>query len=382
LRVLVVSHACVVDANQTIYRWIEQLPDIELQIIAPQMWPGDAGAVLRFQRLSTLRSPIVALRAVFGGRGSLHFYPGAAACVAAFKPDLIFLDEEPWSFCALQFAVLARRAGARLVFYTKENLPRRYPLPFRRIEQFVFTRTSAAAVISDEATAVLRAKGYSGPTVTLPHGFESDWFQPRDRPGRCRELNLSGVVIGYVGRLAPEKGIADLIEAARLIRDVQPGTAFHLLIIGSGPEESTLKELVAQHGLNQAVTFVPNVPHNQIAEYYNCLDVLVVPSRTTPGWKEQFGRVLVEAMASGVCVIGSDSGEIPTVIGDDGLVFREGDSEDLAAALRRVISDNDLRRQLGERGRVRAVRNFDNSVIARQLLCVWRNATDGDHVTD
>lgn len=363
----------MVDANQTLYRWIEQSPGIKLQVIAPRMWSEDPDRTLRFQRLPALRSPIIALRPVFSGRGSLHFYPGAAASVAAFKPDLIFLDEEPWSLCALQFAILARRVGSRLVFYTKENLPRRYPLPFRTIEKLVFNRTSSAAVISDEAAAVLRAKGYRGPTVTLPHGFEPEWFQPRDRSGPCRELNLTGVVIGYVGRLAPEKGIADLIEAARMIRDADPGSVFHLLIIGSGPEESALKGLVARHGLGQVVTFLPNVPHNQIAEYYNCLDVLAVPSRTTPRWKEQFGRVLIEAMASGVCVVGSDSGEIPTVIGDAGLVFTEGDCEGLASVLRRVIGNSSLRRQLSERGRTRALAQYSNEVVAGQLISWWQS---------
>jgi glycosyltransferase involved in cell wall biosynthesis len=373
LKILAVSHACVVDANQTLYRWIERSPGIDLQVIAPRMWAETRNGVLRFQRLANLRSSIIALRPVFSGRGSLHFYPVAAASVAAFKPDLIFLDEEPWSLCALQFAILARRVGSRLVFYTKENLPRRYPLPFRKIEKLVFNRTSSAAVISDEAAAVLRAKGYRGPTVTLPHGFEPEWFQPRDRSGPCLELNLAGVVIGYIGRLAPEKGIADLIEASGAIRSTHPDTAFHVLIVGSGPEELALKELVARRGLDRIVTFLPNVPHNRIAEYYNCLDVLVVPSRTTPRWKEQFGRVLIEAMASGVCVVGSDSGEIPTVIGDAGLVFEEGDCDGLASALRRVVGDRSLRRQLSERGRTRALARYSNEVVAGQLVSWWQS---------
>jgi glycosyltransferase involved in cell wall biosynthesis len=376
LKVLVVSHACVVDANQTLYRWIEQSADIELQIIAPQTWKTDLRGHLPLQRLPSLRSRIVALRPIFNGRGSLHFYLGAAACVAEFRPELIFLDEEPWSLCALQFAALAQRCEARLVFYTKENLHRKYPFPFRWIERHVLGRTALAAVISDEAGAVLSAKGYRGPTVNLPHGFEPEWFQPRGSAEQRHAQDLQGVVIGYVGRLAPEKGITDLIDAASQIHAAQPATRFTVLLIGSGPQETELKDLVAHRGLSGVVKFLPAVPHNQIAEYYNCLDVLVVPSRTTVKWKEQFGRVLIEAMASGVCVVGSDSGEIPTVIGDGGLVFAEGNVARLTSALRSLIADAGLRRRLGAAGRARAVARYSNTVIADQLVSAWRAAVN------
>jgi glycosyltransferase involved in cell wall biosynthesis len=379
LRVLIVSHSCVVDANQTLYRWVEQLPDVALHLIAPATWNTDLRGTLAFERLAALRCGVTTLPAVFSGRGSLHFYIGAAKCVRQFQPDLIFLDEEPWSLCALQFMLLARSARARVVFYTKENLHRRYPLPFRLIERMMLRSTAAAAVISAETAAVLRAKGYRGPSYTLPHGFEPEWFHPVASAERRLALGLEGTVIGYVGRLAAEKGVGDLIEAfARLRAGVSEPTG--LLIIGSGPQEAELRRAVTTAGLDNVVKFIPAIAHNEIAEYYSCIDVLVVPSRTTARWKEQFGRVLVEAMACGVCVVGSDSGEIPAVIGGAGLVFAEGDVGALTERLRAVTIDPQLRTRLAEQGRQRAMEAYSHPVVAEQLVALWRAAMEQGHV--
>jgi glycosyltransferase involved in cell wall biosynthesis len=106
--------------------------------------------------------------------------------------------------------------------------------------------------------------------------------------------------------------------------------------------------------------------------YYHQLDALVLPSRTRPNWKEQFGRVLVEAMACGVPVIGSDSGEIPYVIGDAGLIFPEGQIEILRAHLSRLLADPDLRADLTRRGRERVLDRFTQAQVANQTYQVYR----------
>jgi glycosyltransferase involved in cell wall biosynthesis len=98
----------------------------------------------------------------------------------------------------------------------------------------------------------------------------------------------------------------------------------------------------------------------------------VLPSRTRPNWKEQFGRALVEAMACEVPVVGSDSGEIPNVIGDAGLVFPEGDVAALAGHLRRLQDSQDMRRDLGRRGRARVLDRFTQARVAEQTYQLYR----------
>ena len=91
---------------------------------------------------------------------------------------------------------------------------------------------------------------------------------------------------------------------------------------------------------------------------------MVLPSRTTATWKEQFGRVLTEAMACGVPVVGSNSGAIPEVIADAGLIFPEGDAMSLAAQLQRLANEHTLAVELGRRGMARVVDNYSQKRIA------------------
>ncbi|MGH2486390.1 MAG: glycosyltransferase family 4 protein, partial [Ktedonobacterales bacterium] len=104
------------------------------------------------------------------------------------------------------------------------------------------------------------------------------------------------------------------------------------------------------------------------------MDVLALPSLTRPNWMEQFGRVLIEAMGCGVPVIGSDSGEIPRVIGDAGVIVPEGNVESLRAALRDLTERPERRRELAERGRARVFANFTQEQVARKLADVYKQA--------
>src|SRR5260370_35099434 len=101
------------------------------------------------------------------------------------------------------------------------------------------------------------------------------------------------------------------------------------------------------------------------------MDVFVLASLTRPNWKEQFGRVLVEAMACGTTVIGSRSGEIPHVIGDAGLLFQEGNVQELASCVRQLLDDPALSAQLAAKGRQRVLEHYTQERIARQMYEVY-----------
>jgi glycosyltransferase involved in cell wall biosynthesis len=103
------------------------------------------------------------------------------------------------------------------------------------------------------------------------------------------------------------------------------------------------------------------------------MDILVLPSRTFPNWSEQFGRVLVEAMACGVCVVGSDAGEIPHVIGDAGLIFPEDNLERLRKHLQDLIDNAEGRQVFGDKGRRRVMERYTQSHIAQATLKVYRD---------
>ena len=102
------------------------------------------------------------------------------------------------------------------------------------------------------------------------------------------------------------------------------------------------------------------------------LDALVLPSLTRPNWIEQFGRVLPEAMACETPVIGSSSGEIPHVIGEAGLVFQEGNVQELVASVRKLLDDPELYTRLAAKGRQRVLENYTQEQIARQTYEVYK----------
>ena len=121
-----------------------------------------------------------------------------------------------------------------------------------------------------------------------------------------------------------------------------------------------------------ACCFLPAVKSVDVPAYLAAMDVLALPSLTTPNWKEQFGRVLIEAMACEVPALGSDSGEIPHVIGDGGVVFHEGDVAELRARLAELQNSPELRRQLATNGRQRVLDHYTQAKVAEATAQVYR----------
>jgi glycosyltransferase involved in cell wall biosynthesis len=169
-----------------------------------------------------------------------------------------------------------------------------------------------------------------------------------------------------VGRLVKEKGVALAIEALQGLPDAR------LLIVGSGPLLEPLRTFADSLELSQRVEFRPQVPSTQMPKLYGELDALVLPSLTQRNWKEQFGRVLIEAMACGVPVVGSTCGEIPNVIGDAGLIFSENDSEALQEQLRKLHQQTKLRDDLAQRGRQRVLQRFTMKQVADATVEVYK----------
>jgi glycosyltransferase involved in cell wall biosynthesis len=144
-----------------------------------------------------------------------------------------------------------------------------------------------------------------------------------------------------------------------------------LRILGDGPERSRLERLAGKLGIAHQVEFLGRVPSTDAPQYYRQLDIFVLPSLSRPNWVEQFGRVLVEAMACGVPVVGSASGEIPWVIGDAGVLFPEGEVEALTQILQGLIDDEGRRGRLAAAGRARVLAQFTQAQIAESTARVY-----------
>ncbi len=367
MRVLMVSKACLVGAYQRKLEEIARFPDVELMVAVPSSW-SDGSRVIRLERAHTVGYELVVEPIAFSGSFHLHFYPRLGRRLRAFAPHIVHVDEEPYNLATFHALRLARKFGARALWFTWQNLNRRYPPPFCFIERYNLHHADYGIAGSAGAAAVWREKGYIGPLTIIPQfGVDTRIFTPR--PGE-RDPARS-FAIGYVGRLVPEKGVDLLLEAMAGMED-----ACRVAVLGEGPERDRLEMLARRLGLADRVSFEGNLPSLHMPSFYRELDVLVLPSRSRPNWVEQFGRVLIEAMACGVPVIGSDCGEIPNVVDDAGLIFPEGDTGALRQHLIRLMCEPNLWADLAQRGRERVLAHFTQAQIAAQTVAVYRKMTN------
>lgn len=318
--------------------------------------------------------PLFVLPQFLSGYNHFHLYHGLSQVIAQFRPDILHIDEEHYSMVTAQALWAAKRLGIPLVlFQTWQNIFKPYPWPFSAIERFTFKGCARALAGTAEVSDVLRKKGFQGPIDIIPLGTDTDLYHPLTSAERVRLRQDYGIAqsfaVGYVGRLVEEKGLPDLFAAVLpLIADTPD---IHLVIAGTGPWRAQGEAWAAKAGLNTRVHWIPWLPSKDMPGLMAALDVLVLPSRTTPRWKEQFGRVLTEAMAVGTPVVGSTSGEIPRVIEDAGVTFPEGDPLSLQRHLLLLYADASLRQSLAERGMARVQKLFTQEAVARRLSSVY-----------
>ena len=381
MKILMISKACVMGAYQKKLEEIAQHDEVELTVVVPPEWQDERGT-LRLERVHTTGYELRVEPIAFNGHFHLHYYPTLGAVMREVQPDVVHIDEEPYNLATFSAMWAARRQGARTVVFTWQNLERRYPPPFRWIESYVLAHTDVLLAGNAEGVDVWRAKGYTGPVEVIPQfGVDPNIFCHITRPSRpskpsvllrrsSRRPSQSEMVIGYIGRLVPEKGIDILLEAVAQLQG-----PWELRILGSGPELDRLEKMAQWLGILPRVSFDLPISSTQMPYYYSGLDVLVLPSRTRPNWKEQFGRVLIEAMACQVVVVGARCGAIPEVVGDAGLTFAEGDPADLRTQLQRLLGDAPLRLDLAQKGRQRVLDQFTQSQIAARTVEIYKELT-------
>lgn len=373
-RILMVSYTSFLQQfYQTLPQEIARQSGADVQVLVPPRWSEIwSGGTRSLERRNDPLFDLHVGQVLF--TGNLHFAVFRNRLVHLLKtlqPDIIDLEDEPFNVGSLQMEIYRQRftPTSKLVLHASQNRFKRYPPPFNALERYVLKRADAVLVRNQVAGEILRRKGYKNKLEVVTHGVDTDGFHPNPEPELRRHISPEGKpIVGFVGSLVAQKGLTHLIEAAVDL----PVT---VLIVGGGKERETLQGLAEELGVD--AFFAPPASHEKVSAYMNAMDVFVLPSLTLPNLVEKFGRVLIEAMACGTPVIGSSSGEIPNVVGDAGLIFPEGDSEELRSRIVRLLEDPPLRSELIERGRERAVRRYSWTAVAAQTLDVYEALLGG-----
>jgi glycosyltransferase involved in cell wall biosynthesis len=366
-RLLTIGHSYVVANNRRLAhemavqgngRW-------RVTVVSPEHFRGDMREIA-LEPIAGEASVVRRAAMRFDRNPHLMWY-GNARRILSGDWDLVHCWEEPFVLAAAQIA-RAAPPRARFVVSTFQNIQKAYPWPLSAFERNVLTRADGWIAFGETVheTMVKHADQYrQKPSRVISPGVDTSAFVPDPAAGRRIRQRLGwsdeARVVGYVGRFVPEKGLAILTAAL-----AASNASWCALLVGAGPLEGDLHTFAAS--FPDRVQVVTGIPHGEIPQWLNAMDILCAPSLTTGRWREQFGRMLIEAMASGVPVIGSDSGEIPYVLGDTGLLVPEGDAGAWTHAIDLLLGDDEMRTRLAARGRERALERFAWPVVARQHL--------------
>jgi glycosyltransferase involved in cell wall biosynthesis len=376
MRLLVVGHTYLTAFAQRKYVEMKrQCEGLELRILTPRAMPHVFMRYTREIAPDLSADEVVDIRDFFG-RSHMSYVLDPlrfAKVLREFQPHRVHIEEDPYSAVGVETVFLTRLIcpSAKISFFIWDNLARvpRFPLNVikRELNRYSLNKADLVVCGNQDGELLLRQKkGYKGRTAVLPQlGLDPDpYMNPQTNPLKNGLLMPADVpLIGFVGRLIPEKGVILLLEALHRLKDLK----WRVLIVGSGPLESEITNKW-QALLGERLVYRKAVPHAEVPAYMRAMDIFVLPSHATSAWKEQFGLVLAEAMLAGVPCVGSTSGAIPDVIGPGGLVFKEKDADDLVSALERLLVDVELRKTLAEDAQRFALQHYTHASVATAYL--------------
>lgn len=366
-RVLVIWHGALYASYRKPFWALQQDHGWDIHLLTARRWGQAMTQTTRFEPADDEPISVYPRLAWPGIHGALFLQPAFLTLFERLRPDLLYIIEEPFSLMGWFAAYWSQRCAPPVpyVLYTYQDLYKHYPQPFCAMERMTLGYASRVLAPHSLAGRVVEQKGYQGLWDVVPQSVNLERFQYQE-PHAATLFTL-----GYVGRLVEEKGIDTLLWALS-----EMNASVRLRLVGDGPAKSRLQVLARELGVDDQIVFMPPMPHESLEAFYHEIDALVLPSRTTDRWQEQFGRVLIEAMACGTPVIGSDCGAIPEVIGEQGLVFAQNNSGQLAEQIELLANDQSLQRRFSLHGRVRVEQNFSAQKVARKLDQHFREVLD------
>lgn len=372
LRVLIVYHAAASFHQKKFCEALARQPGVELHVLGPRIVHDHMFVYEIPNRIEEGGYVLLPGELLGGGANYAALYrAGFLREIRDFKPDMIHVFQEVHSRLVLQ-ALIYRNLflpKARVVALGYQQI---FPDDFfkrnwkRRIWRWFLNRyLDGATYANSEGIERYKQLGLTSPRMELMYWAVPDGLSGTESNTEIlrKDLHLGdSFVLAYVGRIVREKGLDTVLMALTKLP-----TNVRFLIVGDGDYDEKLKNTAVHLGVESRMVWIGKVALEEVAKYLQISDALVVPSETTACWKEQFGNVIAEAMSCGIPVIGSDSGAIPEVIGNAGLIFRERDPDSLIDCVNQVLLDANLRTQLSRRGRERWQVTFSPEAFADRL---------------
>jgi glycosyltransferase involved in cell wall biosynthesis len=269
LRVLTISKPYVSRLyRDKIQEWA-RAADIAPGLVCPPQW-GSQGYEDETAGIQN-PYPVFKVPIRLNGHNHFHYYRGLEAAIQNFRPHVLNIEEEHYSLVTWQACRIAVRHGVVPIFYTWQNIAKRYPPPFSWIEQYVFRHCPAAVAGNEEARDILVQKGFRGPIAVIPQmGVDVQRFMPRE-PGEVGRraakialgLDPEKFWIVFPGRVVEEKGLDELVAALKGV--ASPDIC--LAVIGDGPYLKTLRETAAGLVAQGKVVFIGAVPSAAVPDY-------------------------------------------------------------------------------------------------------------------
>lgn len=381
-RLVVINHAVAIGENHFRWRRLAERHDVEVVLLTPRRWEAAwFGEATRFDihPVEAGRFTLRPMRTTRRRQWRRYVFLRPDAALASLKPDLVYVLHE--ENCLVHQQVITARnvfsPRTRLAFFTMKAKPIVLRRPWQRWAWNRIRRHYGAAFCHYQGCAAsLRDAGWNKTVVMQTQtGVDERAFHP-DPPSRWKKRRALGFedrfVLGFVGRLTRVKGIDTLIEACAQLEH-RGEHRWSLLLVGDGTDRAWLESEVSRRGWRDRVTMTGHVSHAEVPDLMRAMDALFVGSKTTAKWVDTWPHVVPQAMASGVPVVGSDSGAIPDQLGDTGLIFREGDAAGASVKLKRLMDEPIFRDSLVERAHRRCLERYSGAALADGFaLCMRR----------
>lgn len=370
--ILVLGHHLAVPGTEKYWDEVAKTTEMDVELIVPASWK-EGDILYRPQKKKTpsgvgivpLYAPLSKYR-----KQNLYFFVNIFYILKRLlfsRPEIIYVINPINSVLVLQLSIIGRIFGIPVVAWSSRLEPRNFFQTFGWVKGVVFTLlrsvngrlVKGVHATSEKAKEALRGEGFKGEIYVAPtHGIPEHYFKDSDR-----DYSPGGVIrVGYAGELKEFKGVQNVIAA---IGGSENSRSFKLFIAGSGPYRSVLEKDSFEAGIE--VEFLGFLPQDKMQEFYNKIDVFILPSLGDGPIIEKFGRVLIEAASCGCAVIGTRVGGIPLAVGESGLLYKYDDIDELRRILDSLIIRGNLLRH-AENSQQFAVNHYSMSSVAGQFV--------------